>query len=549
MENKKVSKITAKADARRKKQLAQMEKNLRPLLLSVILSICFTCAGTYALIKIVPWGFHGLQNSVLEAVKWYRDAELLAEDVLHERTLEVHVNLTQNEFKDRYILKSPVIFPGKSLQSGQYEQIFGVISGGQHGQVEVVVGNPTIKEEQYNSTLREFLKYEYKGSIQHDVSAASSNSIKNATCRNIRWEGYIDSATDVLRACGLDQTALRLVGKSVPRAHASSKPIVPDLGGPLQLLLARNNSGPPFRQAPQLWVEVLQGQLHWVLFHPQSLPAIGYSTSENLAEWMKTVYPTLTSREAPLVATQEAGQIVYIPEGWFYAYSSTSLLTIAIAQGAPFEQVGSPYNCLQEGRRRRAIGDLQGAQEILDVGIQKSTRTATSKVLAYLNSLSGRADMMGPIGDGRGLVPFFLYLELGNAFNALGQVAKAEVAYRDAISSNHRFAPSYVRYLTAVMAGLEEVFRAEWQKLHPRSAKPCSETSLRNAAKEATGKINAAIVLARTSGALTPQLLEMQEKAQNELLAPHDSSGHYCHAQLWERHLTRQAEPGERDEL
>ncbi|KAJ1432613.1 hypothetical protein B484DRAFT_311547, partial [Ochromonadaceae sp. CCMP2298] len=61
------------------------------------------------------------------------------------------------------------------------------------------------------------------------------------------------------------------------------------------------------------------GRKHWVLYPPSQVPASGFSSYENMAQWYETVYPTLPPSKHSVEIIQEAGQLVYVPEGWYHA--------------------------------------------------------------------------------------------------------------------------------------------------------------------------------------------------------------------------------------
>lgn len=55
-----------------------------------------------------------------------------------------------------------------------------------------------------------------------------------------------------------------------------------------------------------------------------SLPSSGFNPLKPLTQWLTDVYPTLSSSEKPLEITQEEGQVLYIPEGWYRASFPTT---------------------------------------------------------------------------------------------------------------------------------------------------------------------------------------------------------------------------------
>lgn len=542
----KVSKSVHKADLKRKRHAAQMEKNMRPLLWSALLSLVFASLTILFMLKAVPWIFFAVKNNVWEVVKWYKGAELLAEDIINERTLELHVELTQGMFKDQFLQKAPVMFAVLgTLKKVHYEQLNSTLAGKLHGDKELTFVDQSAPSGMQTSTLDAFLQAAQTAGMQEECRADPDEDDETTTagadgksCASGRatFVEYVEGAEHILKSCGIDNTIMRVAGKPSPQQQQSkAKAAPPDLGGPLQMLLARSGRGPAFRQGRQFWAEAVHGTLQWVLFHPQSLPAAGYGANETMSAWMTHVYPKITARDAPVLVSQSPGQVIYVPEGWFYTYSSATPLAAAVMQQSAVEQVGSPLYCLQEGRRRLSLGDVHGAQEVLMAGVDKTMRTGAGQWIAYLTSLMGRAGVEGPTGDGRGRIPFHLLLELGAVYTAQGETSLAEVAFRDAISYNARYTPSFELYIGSVLTGLEEDMRGELRKLHPKSPKACSERAIQDYVKEAAVKVSAALALAKTSKSCSAKLESMQTQAQLELFAPHAGSGQFCHAQLLQR--------------
>ena len=56
-----------------------------------------------------------------------------------------------------------------------------------------------------------------------------------------------------------------------------------------------------------------------LLVRAGTLPSIGFNPRESLRRWLDTVYPSLSSTSRPVEITQEQGQVLYLPEGWYHA--------------------------------------------------------------------------------------------------------------------------------------------------------------------------------------------------------------------------------------
>ena len=60
------------------------------------------------------------------------------------------------------------------------------------------------------------------------------------------------------------------------------------------------------------------------MFYPPSAgnPHGGYCEAESHMEWLSQVYSKIPSSEVPLHCTQEAGEVMYVPEGWYHAVTN-----------------------------------------------------------------------------------------------------------------------------------------------------------------------------------------------------------------------------------
>jgi hypothetical protein len=76
---------------------------------------------------------------------------------------------------------------------------------------------------------------------------------------------------------------------------------------------------PTFEQHTHMWEDLWLGRKRWFLYHPSKLPKQGFNPSFSIYHWLLNVYPTLTKAEKPNEFTQEVGETVYIPQGWYQA--------------------------------------------------------------------------------------------------------------------------------------------------------------------------------------------------------------------------------------
>jgi len=70
------------------------------------------------------------------------------------------------------------------------------------------------------------------------------------------------------------------------------------------------------------WNALLHGRKRWFLYPPYVLPPLQYPVYKGQMEWVTTLYPQIKANPGlpqPLECIQEAGDLIFIPEGWFHA--------------------------------------------------------------------------------------------------------------------------------------------------------------------------------------------------------------------------------------
>lgn len=154
--------------------------------------------------------------------------------------------------------------------------------------------------------------------------------------------------------------------------------------------------------------ELLQGRKHWVIFPPGQVPSAGFNPFENLADWRDRVYPTLSASDAaPIEVIQEAGQVVYIPEGWHHATQTLSETSLSVRYQPRDVESGSYYYYLVKGDQKSHLKEFATAVKLYRLG------------------LAVQKDAV-------------LYTRLGGALEQLGLLAEAEEAYKEGLYRNPR---------------------------------------------------------------------------------------------------------------
>lgn len=167
-------------------------------------------------------------------------------------------------------------------------------------------------------------------------------------------------------------------------------------------------SGPAFHAHLRSASELLQGRKHWVIFPPGQVPANGFNPFENLADWRERVYPTLTGADAePIEVIQEAGQVVFIPEGWYHAAQTLSETSISVRYQPREVESGSYYFYLVKGDQKAALFEYPTAAKLYRLGLAVQPSAV-------------------------------LFTRLGAALEQQGLLTEAEEAYKEGLNRNPR---------------------------------------------------------------------------------------------------------------
>ena len=167
-------------------------------------------------------------------------------------------------------------------------------------------------------------------------------------------------------------------------------------------------SGSPFHAHRQSLSELIYGRKHWVIFPPNhhahdsssAVSGVGFNPFENLQYWQEHVYnaaPAATPAESSSTSAaasqapskmieiiQEAGQVVYVPEGWLHATKTLSPESLSVRYEPPAEEPGLHYYYLVRGDAKVAAGEFAGAVKLYRLGLAIAPRDAAlQQHLAY----------------------------------------------------------------------------------------------------------------------------------------------------------------------
>lgn len=187
-----------------------------------------------------------------------------------------------------------------------------------------------------------------------------------------------------------------------------------DFDAPAILTIGTNGSGLAFHQHRRSWNDLYIGEKLWTVYPPSKVPLTGFNPWEPHIKWLEEVSPGLPSGRKPTTFVQRAGEVVYIPEGWYHATMSIGR-TVSIAQQPYAPLAGTPYFYMVNGETAMKQEEYETALNLFNKGLE----------------MSGRKD-------------FNLMRKVGEAYEKSGQFKEAETHYRDAIRLNTLHPAAYV---------------------------------------------------------------------------------------------------------
>eukprot|EP01038_Epipyxis_sp_PR26KG_P014073 gene14073-18882_t len=141
-------------------------------------------------------------------------------------------------------------------------------------------------------------------------------------------------------------------------------------------------SGTSFHVHKASFNELLYGKKRWVFYNADKLPPHGFNPYENLESWHKTVYPLLHQGEVPIELTQNAGEVVFIPEGWYHATTTISDISISMRYTLEREDNKNYFYYLSLGNKKSDLGDYVNAIKWYKLGLGLSRNCMLLESLA-----------------------------------------------------------------------------------------------------------------------------------------------------------------------
>nr|KAG5708468.1 hypothetical protein BaRGS_026195 [Batillaria attramentaria] len=118
------------------------------------------------------------------------------------------------------------------------------------------------------------------------------------------------------------------------------------------LSLGAAGSGLMFHQHTDTLAGVVFGKKRWFLYPLTRNPPGGVYNGLLIMEWYKRIYPNLTLQDRPLECIQQAGELIYLPEGTYHATINVGdTIGVAIQRNQPTLQVEKLIRQVSETRR------------------------------------------------------------------------------------------------------------------------------------------------------------------------------------------------------
>eukprot|EP00732_Lithocolla_globosa_P004307 Lithocolla_globosa_v1_NODE_3917_length_1551_cov_4.167781.p1 type:complete len:426 gc:universal NODE_3917_length_1551_cov_4.167781:1444-167(-) len=87
----------------------------------------------------------------------------------------------------------------------------------------------------------------------------------------------------------------------------------------LFFLVGGQGSGVAFHRHTDGWNSLAFGEKHWYIYPPSRRPFGEFPSYHGHNEWLDKIYPFLSEMDKPIEVIQKAGDLIYIPEGWYHA--------------------------------------------------------------------------------------------------------------------------------------------------------------------------------------------------------------------------------------
>lgn len=316
---------------------------------------------------------------------------LLSEDVYQSE-------LTAEELYESYIYKDVVSFPSGRTDS-EVIRIYELLQT-DYADVTVSVGHSVSQtlggqEELFEQTLSAYMLY---------------NNYSVETPYYIFDSQLLTKLPKVRDLIDKNQT--------LPDDSGALIDVFTDFDAPIIFSVGKNSSGLSFHMHRHSYNELFYGEKLWFVYNPGKIPPIGFNPWNLQLHWIDNVYHYLEEEAKPVTFVQRAGDIVYIPEGWYHATVSIGS-TISMTRQPLLARENSSYSY------------------ILEADAYKQKKNSVESYTSILRALE--------VARGHEQIDFNLMRRVGEASEKLYQnKSEALLYYKNSIRMNYLHPAAYV---------------------------------------------------------------------------------------------------------
>jgi hypothetical protein len=320
---------------RKRKEVTYLGRlQLIGILSSVLLSILLCFGGIRTFLWIVPNVHLGIRYTFE-----YAFPNLVSKETnLNTNVLSVTTNITAKVFFDDYMKKKvPILFTSKTINEEFRKDLLGLIDGQyKHTPVAISSIEKVAKDRLIPSSVS-ITTYSAKSKLsdirrqdRFDINPHNDNVIVS---ENIFNNGRLPK---ILKLVSSSRISLPDCINTTDSHCMSVNDIdlFPDYKqNEIYLTYSVNGTGINFHYHRESWSLLLKGKMKWVVFPPDMIASGGFDPkTDNLKKWMNEVYTKLRKSQRPYILNQYEGQIIYIPEGYYYSTITTTKESISISQ-------------------------------------------------------------------------------------------------------------------------------------------------------------------------------------------------------------------------
>lgn len=280
------------------------------------------------------------------------------------KVIKTYHKLSLKSFQDIYLTNVPVLFTLDEL--GTNQKVDGQLStmecfASVYDQLQLLSEEDII----HLFPMNHFINAPFSDSSHYNnITLPVKTFLSTQVSLDIERNSYLAVDTSLAKRINVTLSSL------LPKDHI----LVDNFNGEPKLVISRsddNLSGSPFHAHKQFLHYLSSGRKHWVLFKQNSLPRSGFNPQRNLRHWLKhnNNNSSHTDNNNVFHVFQEAGEVLYVPEGWYHASDTLSDISIGISFTTLSTQPTSYYHYMSEGIQRIKSNDIQGGIRWFKLGL------------------------------------------------------------------------------------------------------------------------------------------------------------------------------------